>query len=184
MKFLRFLPVLLAAALTLAGCGESKEEKQIKELSQDQKALVQNIGKDLNDLKNAAADMKAANDSAMTGVRQAQDNIIASNGKITELTNRIKGLQEQLNLKDQQIKDAEAKKAAEGGAWKTGRFILILIVVLIIIFLIIRMMRSRSEFDEENDDFSDFGDDDDLGFEDDEVLEEDNTPKKDDDDKS
>lgn len=185
MKFLRFLPVLLAAALMLTSCGESKEEQQIKELSQDQKNLVQTIGKDLNDLKNAAADMKAANDTAMTGVRQAQESIIASNAKVADLTSKIKSLQDQLNLKDQQIKDAEAKKLADGGSSKIWRFVVIIVVVLVIIFLIIRLMRSRSEFDEENDDFSDFEDgDDDLGFEEDELLDDDNGSKKNDDDKT
>ncbi len=180
MKFFRLFPALLIAlALFAAGCGESKEEKQIKELSASQKELTAQVGRELTEVLSAASDLKAANDSTRQALRDADEKMVIANQKIADLQKRVQTLQTQLNQKSQQLKEQEAR-AAEASKPGIFRIILVIAVILLILYIIVRLMRSRSEFEDEDDDFADFEDDEDLGFDDDENLEED---KKDDDDK-
>lgn len=183
MRFFRLFPALLIAlALFTSACGPSKEEKQIQDLSQSQKELLVVVTRELTEIQSTANALKASNDGARQQLRDADERLVIANQKIADLTDRVMKLQTALGQKTQAIEEADAKAAASKGS-SVLRFVLIIVAIIVILYIIIRLMRSRSEFEDEDDDFADFEDDEDLGFEDDDLEGDKKDPGSDDDDK-
>ena len=168
MKFVRFLPALLLAIVVFAaGCGESKEKQQLDQLSKEQQALVASTLKDINAAKsevdrisNQMSALSAQTQELGFSLRDSQKELSALTGKLDALATNLGASSESLASQS-----ASANEAVSGGSW--FKVLLLIVGIIFIIGLIYLVLRSRSDYDDEDDDFADFEDDDFADFEDD-----------------
>ena len=181
MKLSRLLPLLLVAfTLFLSACGESEEEKQLKKISADQKAFVGKTANDVKDLSAALTQLKSENDKARNAAREMDDHLRDSQRAIGEIEARLGQVNSSMNEANAKIaREAAAleEKQKHAGNWVWYVLgILVLLVIAGFIFFIVKSNRG-SDFEDDDEDFSDYdAQDDDLGFGDDDLEDDLNSP--------
>jgi regulator of replication initiation timing len=172
VKLHRFLPALLILlALVVASCGESEEERRLNKLSEEQKVLVQTTGGQLQDIAQDVRKLATENERLRQSAENLRDQLRDNQRIVEDLQGKLDGITQGLAASDATFsREAQAiRETGESGGFL--RILLIFIGVLLVLGLIYLLLRSRSDYDEEEDDFADFEDDEDLGFDDEEDFE-------------
>ena len=173
MRLFKLLPaMLLALVVFAAGCGKSEQELQYDKLTADQKELMTATARELQAVQANADQVLQRNESLRTRVQTLNDDLLDTRRDVEQLRTRVADLQKRLTESNAAIAAAEERMRQRGGGGFLT-FLLIAVIIILIIYAIFRFLRSRSEFEDEDEDFADFEDDEDLGFDEGNDLEDD-----------
>jgi len=171
------LLLLVMVAFVATGCGKSEQEKTLDKIKEERKALLENSLKDIDGLAKSSAELKAGNDTLKAAFRQLDEQLITQSAKFAEMSKRLDELNQKLNQTTAQL-NADEQKAMTASSFSLLKLLLLVVLVGLVIFVIVRLLRSRSEFEEEDEDYSDFEEDDELGFEGDDDGGDDEDPSR------
>jgi len=163
--------VLIALAVLATGCGKSEDEIALDKINAERGELFVEMGRELDQLQQDAARAAEQNQNIRSRIQTINDNLLDANREMESISSRAVDMQKKIVASDAAEKAINQKMASAGGGFFT--LILIIIIVILIIYAIFRFLRSRSEFEDEDEDFADFEDDEDLGFDEGNDLEDD-----------
>jgi flagellar biosynthesis/type III secretory pathway M-ring protein FliF/YscJ len=171
------LLLLVMVAFVATGCGKSEAEKALDKVQEERKALLEKSLPEIEGLAKSSAELKAGNDTLKASFRQLDEQLITQSAKFAELSKRIEELNQKLNQTTAQLNAAE-QKARSTSSFSLIKLLFIVLLVGLVVFVLVRLLRSRSEFEDEDDDYSDFEEDEDLGFEGDDDGGDDTDPSR------
>lgn len=178
MKLFRIFPALLVvAAIFMTACGDNqaevaRQQQKMQEVSAQQRQLVNNTLNKVNSLAERVRSTSANMEEQSQIASELQIDIRMTQRTLEQLAGELDALRTEISEQNRQLEGASANAAESAPAAASDdngffRILLLIIGIVIILGLIYMVLRSRSDYDEDDDDFADFEDDDFGDFEDD-----------------
>jgi flagellar biosynthesis/type III secretory pathway M-ring protein FliF/YscJ len=155
---------MLLLALAITACGPSKKEEQLAQASDAQKKLIEQVSNETRAIAEAAKKAQSRSAEIRSKITALGDDVVRTNTDLEGIVARVSELEAKINETNKALAAQNEKAKRSGGSF--WAILLIVLAIIVALFIIFRLTRSKSEFEEEDDDFADFEDDDDLGFDD------------------